>query len=120
MVQYNASQESFPITAKVSGVAVVTIPLAEYSELLWYRSQLKKVKGGKLIQRRETHSRIDLDPEVADFIRERVKAKAYNQTIADECRARFGKDRAPSKSAIHRFRVRERDRLDLGQFEAFG
>jgi hypothetical protein len=97
----------------VAGVAVVTIPASEYAELVRCRALLKK-KSGKLIPRRERPSRIDQDPEMAAFVRERLTVNAYNQTIAQECLEKFGKDRAPSKSAVHRFRMRERERLTLG------
>lgn len=47
-------------------------------------------------------SPIDRDPELAAFIRP-LLGKSTVQEISDLCRERFGPDRAPSKSAIHRF-----------------
>lgn len=47
-------------------------------------------------------SPIDRDPELASFIRP-LLGKSTVQVISDLCRERFGPDRAPSKSAIHRF-----------------
>lgn len=47
-------------------------------------------------------SPIDRDPELADFIRSLMGREKLTQ-IAALCVARFGPDRAPSKSAIHRF-----------------
>lgn len=48
------------------------------------------------------HSRIDGDPELLAFILGLPAHLTYPQ-IEAACRARFGAERAPSKSAIHRF-----------------
>ena len=50
-------------------------------------------------------SPIDLDPELSTFIRERLGRDPLYR-IAALCVERFGADRAPSKSAIHRFWMR--------------
>lgn len=47
-------------------------------------------------------SHIDRDPELAAFIRQHL-GKTPLPEIPALCRDRFGPDRAPSKSAIHRY-----------------
>ncbi len=57
-------------------------------------SLMQRTQGG--------HSRIDSDPELLAFILGLPAHLTYPQ-IEAACRANFGAERAPSKSAIHRF-----------------
>ena len=82
---------------------VVTISMAEYQELKAASFELQAratVKGfvGK------TRSRIARDPELAAFIVALAGSKLLKEITA-ECVVKFGRDRAPSRSAIHRFLV---------------
>ena len=52
----------------------------------------------------KTRSRIARDPELAAFIVALAGSKLLKEITA-ECVAKFGRDRAPSRSAIHRFLV---------------
>ncbi|MBB3809917.1 hypothetical protein [Pseudochelatococcus contaminans] len=52
-------------------------------------------------------SPIDRDPELATFIASRLGLQTISQ-IASECRENFGSQRAPSKSAIYRYWIRQR------------
>jgi hypothetical protein len=56
--------------------------------------------------RPSTKSRIDLDPELRAFIHELLPHCTFAE-IAAECAKRFGKPRAPSKSAVHRYWQRQ-------------
>lgn len=47
-------------------------------------------------------SKCDLDPEVGAFVRERLGIMPLQQ-IADTARERFGKERAPSHTAVWRY-----------------
>jgi hypothetical protein len=42
------------------------------------------------------------DPEVLAFVNERIARVPYT-ALADECRSRFGRKRAPSRAALHRY-----------------
>ena len=98
-----------PETHQVAGVDVVTIPAAEYADLLDCRRRLAELK---LVRRRfktPSTSRIDRDPEVAVFIAERLGMQ-YLHTIREECLKRFGADRTPGLSTIHRYWERLRRR----------
>lgn len=52
--------------------------------------------------RRGTPSKIRRDSEVRAFVEARLQQTSF-QALAEECRERFGRERAPSKSAIHRY-----------------
>lgn len=85
------------------GSDVVTISMAEYQELkaasfeLQARAAVRGVVG-------KTRSRIARDPELAAFIVALADSKLLKEITA-ECVVKFGRDRAPSRSAIHRFLV---------------
>ena len=85
--------------ASLRGVEVVTIPLAEYSALLADHEELARI----LAQRSKglPRSPIDRDPDLKAFIQERL-GKMEISEIAAACAAKFGQ-KAPSRSAIHRF-----------------
>ena len=85
-------------TQLLSSVETVTIPAAEYAELL---AAARLVKAGK---RRFPRSPIDARPELRAFIAERLGKMPYARIVV-ECRKVFG-DAAPSKSSIDRFAAR--------------
>jgi hypothetical protein len=98
-------------------LALVTLPRAEYDALIASRERLAMIEA--IIAEKPEQatftvpplpgsgpgSPIDSDPELAAFIREQM-GKMKLVEIAAACRARFGAERAPSKSAIHRYWVR--------------
>lgn len=51
--------------------------------------------------------KIDRDPEVKAFVDANLAAMTF-MDLAQECRARFGADRAPSKSSLSRYWNRAR------------
>jgi hypothetical protein len=57
-----------------------------------------------LIQR-PPRSPYERDAEVAAFLKEILPTRVYSAAI-EECRARFGADRTPSRSSIQRFAAR--------------
>lgn len=87
--------------ATVSGVAVVTIPLAEYEDLL---------KVCRLHGEAEATASVPLfrrpwwenDPDVADFVRS-ILGTMPVQDMPAAVAGRFSLDRTPSKSAIFRY-----------------
>lgn len=99
-----------PERRTIAGVAVVTIPVDLYAELLDCRRQLAEIKAvrvGELKAVRRVfnappRSRIGRDPEVAAFVAERL-GKSTVPDIERACLARFGKRRAPNHSAISRY-----------------
>lgn len=114
------------VTATVSGVEVVTIPAAEYAELLEDRRRLRALseaattdaglrqRAVDLIAAVESRrflspprSRIEADKEVAVFLAERFGTMTLEAILA-ECRSRFGAERTPPMSSAHRFWVRLR------------
>jgi len=83
----------------------VRISRVEYEALLADRERLRALAPGLSVPVNPGFggvSPIDRDPELADFIRERL-GRMELARIAAVCALRFGPDRAPSKSAVHRF-----------------
>lgn len=67
------------------------------------------LKPRKPFSRRQgPHSIFDIDQDVRRFVENQLATHATFSVIAEECLARFGKDRAPSRSAIHRYYQRLR------------
>lgn len=97
----------FPIAATVADVAVVTIPLTEYADLLKCRrvANTNALAAFALPPR----SRIEADPEIASLLRERLGKIAVSSIIA-ECLERFGARRTPSRTAVYDFWQRLRRR----------
>lgn len=108
MSEKPVNHEAFPLVARIAGVAVVTIPATEYADLLRCRAQLNAI-GGKAKKRTVIQlTRLERDPEVARFIESRI-GHALLTEIRAECIARFGKERTPSSSALHRFATKFQD-----------
>lgn len=118
-----------------SGPSMVRITRAEYQGLLADRQRLRSFEpglsvsvnpgsGGALLIDRDASfavptnpgagsvSPIDLDADLAAFIRARLGRLTLHE-IAWACYEQFGPDRAPSKSAIHRYWVRLNSRSDV-------
>ena len=60
--------DDFPIAATIAGVPVVTIPAADYAELLAYRRQLAESQVRQRGFKLASTGRIERDPEVARLI----------------------------------------------------
>ncbi|WP_424362714.1 hypothetical protein [Methylocystis parvus] len=100
-----AIESALPVgPSSVAGVPVVTIPLAEYEELI----RLRKLYGNaarQVLLPPPTRSRIDRDREVADFLNEHL-GRMLLKEIHAACVQKFGVARTPSKSAINRYHVK--------------
>jgi len=91
----------FPLHATISGVAVVTIPLTDYADLLEKRARL--VKLGKADRYPvPPRSPIEVDTQVKAFFLEHLGKKRMPDLL-QECRRNFGASRTPSKTAAYRF-----------------
>lgn len=98
-------ESALPIgPATVEGVPVVTIPLAEYAGLLEARRRFEALHPSAPPPL--PRSPIDGNAEISAFIDARL-GKMYIDDITQACRRQFG-DRAPSRSAIHRYWQRRR------------
>ncbi|MBK5920749.1 hypothetical protein CCR80_06835 [Rhodothalassium salexigens] len=93
----------------------VTIPLAEYRGLMEDRSELLRLRGvgGNAICR-NPRSRFRRDWEVIAFLNEHATT-ATVQWLTDELQRQFGKERAPSRSAVGRYVRRVRLQLGIGE-----
>jgi len=98
---------AFPLAATIAGVEVVTIPLSDYREMLDARHRLAELRVRDDPRFRVAHSPIDRDSEIATFLAEQFGRVPVVQAL-DECRARFGSVRTPSRSAAYRFWTRMR------------
>ncbi|MEH3120224.1 MAG: hypothetical protein PGN25_22250 [Methylorubrum populi] len=94
-----------PPVAVISGVEVVTIPLAHYAELLDCRRKLAvaDVSPARLLA--NPRCRIDHDPAVAAFLAECLGRQLLKDTYT-LCLERFGAARTPGKSTIQRYWAR--------------
>lgn len=97
----------FPWHGTYQGEPVVMITVEELRRLQRARSRAEK----RAAARRRTYvpkvrvTQWDRDPELATFVRERL-GRVEQIDILREAEVRFGKDRAPTKSALSRFAVK--------------
>lgn len=89
-------------------IEFVTIPLAEYRDLLNCRRQLAEVGVRQRAFDLPSTSPIERDPEVAVFIANRL-GNWTGQQIREQCTKAFGPIRTPSRSAISRYWARLRN-----------
>lgn len=91
-----------PLTAKISGVEVVTIPLSDYADLLACKRDL----AIRIINHANFHksprSMIERNPEVAVFIAQRLGIDPVSE-IVKACRRKFGKAHTPSPQSVYRY-----------------
>lgn len=99
-----------PTKRTVAGVELVTIPLADYAELLDCQRRLAELRAVQSGLKRSSRSPIEHDPEVATFIANRLGLMTFSE-IQQACVAEFGPERAPSRAAIHRRSIRVTARL---------
>ncbi|HEX4765396.1 MAG TPA: hypothetical protein VH414_03870 [Lichenihabitans sp.] len=97
-----------PAVVTISGVEVVTIPLAHYAELLDCQRQLAAARLPPERFRADARSRIDRDPEVATFLTECLGRMLLKDAVA-ACRERFGVNRFPPQSTVQRYWARLRE-----------
>ena len=104
----DGTQPLRPPTATIAGVKVVTIPLADYAALLDSRRRLaeSEVRSRPYFSS-PTRSPIDRDPVLAVFLAERL-VRMDAMEAWRQCHDHFGGARAPSKSAVYRYRDRIR------------
>lgn len=108
-------QKMFPISATIAGIAVVTIPLRDYAELLECRRRDQTRAPTKPPRRWDVPPRspLERDAEVATFFSERFGTMDVLD-IVEECRNRFGVERTPSRTAAYYFWRRLRDHASSG------
>lgn len=70
-------------------------------ERAWSRSKIVRYWAAQHPTRRGVRSKLDQDPEVRDFLADRLGRLAMDRAIA-EAKERFG-DRTPGRSSVHRF-----------------
>ena len=87
------------------GGATVTIPAAEYDDLVACKARLIVIEMVRARGLRSSRSPIDRDPDLALFLRERLVGGTIRE-VHEACLAGFGAARTPSRSAIDRFRHR--------------
>ncbi|KQX34110.1 hypothetical protein ASD04_17875 [Devosia sp. Root436] len=81
----------------------VTISSDEYQELLAFRKDREAAYTHHVSKvRLASRSRIARDPELAQFILQAAETMLIKEIVA-ACEERFGVERAPSRSSIHRF-----------------
>lgn len=98
-----------PAVVTISGVEVVTIPLAHYAELLNCQRQLAAPDRPSIQLPADSRSRIERDPEVATFLMQHLGRMRQSEIIT-ACRERFGTDRTPSQASMSRFWHRRKGR----------
>ena len=95
-------EQPFPMSAVISGVEVVTIPVTHYAELLAVQSRY----AHQLLNHRQLSTPrrgvIDRNPEVAIFLAQSFGLKSV-KTILRECKRQFGRDRTPSQTAAYKY-----------------
>ncbi|NRF09402.1 hypothetical protein [Agrobacterium pusense] len=91
-----------PSFAEIEGVAVVTIPLADYKSLLEVKRLYAEANRREKQFQAPRRGMIDRNPQVAVFLAENFGTKPVD-TILHECEARFGAACTPSKSAAYRY-----------------
>lgn len=101
---------SEPEHATIMGVPVVTIPLADYAELLDYRRQFELALTNGLLDDEGYATLFARDPEVAVFVATRFGLLTMREMIA-EVYLVFGEDRTPLQTSIVRFWTRMRQFL---------
>lgn len=97
---------NFPLRVELFGVDAIVIPATEYD-------RLRTIEASRTQRLLKPRSRIDADPEVADFIAAKL-GTVYLDDVVRLCLERFGAERAPSRSAVDRFR----HRLEAARAEA--
>lgn len=69
-------------------------------ERAWSRSKIIRYWQATHPIRKGRASRLDLDPEVRDFV-EDLLGRVTIESLVTRCRERFGTERTPGKSSIH-------------------
>ena len=91
----------------------VTISIEEYISLLRDRAELLEIRGSvRPILCHGTKFKFRHDREVVEFLNQ-FSLSGDMDSIAAEALKRFGKDRAPSRSSVHRYAQRYRKHLGL-------
>lgn len=94
----------------IMGVPVVTIPLADYAELLDQRRQFELAIMCGLLDDEGHATLFARDPEVAVFVATRFGLMTPREMVADIYKV-FGEDRVPLQLSIIRFWTRFRQFL---------
>lgn len=92
------------------GVPIVTIPLADYCELLDCQRQFHAALGRNAIEDNGESTLFARDPEVAVFVVSRFGIMTARE-IVEAVKAEYGEDRAPLIIYVNRLWVRMRKNL---------
>lgn len=82
--------------------STVTIATDEYEELLRFRGERQTDYARLSSFRLASRSKIARDPELAQYILQCAETMLIGQ-IEAACVTKFGRERTPSRSSIHRF-----------------
>jgi len=96
------AEVQFPLTATIAGIAVVTIPLAEYAALLECRQRVGARNEAAKRYAVPPRAPIEKDAEVRAFFEKRLGKMDMLAILAD-CRQQFGPKRTPSRTAAYDF-----------------
>ena len=96
-----------PVHNTILGVPVVTIPLADYADLLDYKRQVSSAFWKGMLDETGQAGLFTRDPEVAVFAATRFGILTAGE-IVDEIGRIFGEERRPLVLTIHRFWMRMR------------
>lgn len=109
-----ALHADFPIRTEVAGIAAVIIPLDRYKDLLrtvpgkTFEEPLKALRALRPRHLKPLPSRVERDPEVAAFLRERFALADTIKEAHAACAEKFGAERTPSYERIRGFRTKVR------------
>ncbi len=70
------------------------------AERAWSRTKIVRYWNATHPARKGKTARIDLDPEVRDFVEDRLGRMTLDELVV-ACRDRFGPERSPSSTGIH-------------------
>ncbi len=79
------------------------------TERAWSRSKIIRYWQAANPVHKGRAARVDADEEVKEFLEDLFGRRTLDELVA-ACRARFGAERSPSRSAIHRYWMRARRR----------
>lgn len=93
--------------ATIGGVAVVTIPLSDYADLLDCKRQIASAFWKGMLDEHGQAGLFTRDPEVAVFIASRFGLMTAGEIVSEVARI-FGEERTPLCETVRRFWMRMR------------
>lgn len=102
------------IRRKLAGFDLVTIPLADYVDLLACKRQLSEASISHRQFGKPSRAMVDRNPEVAVFLVQKFGLLPMRE-ILRQCRRRFGKAATPSQSTAYRYWQAVRREMKLAE-----